>query len=307
MKKFYTLGFCALFGIILAQASNGVASFQIDLNLGTAEPDLLDTETQAVTGEYENGLLTITDMIYGFAPIQFTINMETGEAIAADQIAVEEDGDEFYYYDVESKQPEVTGIVTNIGTDKCRLELQPWGPGNYFPGFGVFFNVVFYNTVINFDFPIPGLGVEETEAVLKIESVEYQNVDTEYGIYLEFTVKVYAEDIPEESDIEVYYKGPYDYDFKQAQETADGSFVFTMAALEPNQYYAVEVYAQAGNIVSETVSYSFRMEEAGVDNLYQDGDGERYYNMKGHEVKNPQPGDILIRRGHGKSEKIIMK
>lgn len=308
MKKIYSFLVLAFLGAAsLAHAANGTVSFQIDQNLGSGEPDLLPVETESVNASFENGVLKIDQMFYGFLPLELTINMETGEAIAADQEAMNEDGMTFYYYDVESKETELVGTLSNVGTDKCQLVLQPWGPGDYFPGYGVFFNVAFYNTIFVFDFSIPGLDETVEEPILEIESVNYVPVTTDYGLYLEFTVQVTSENLPEGSEIEVFFKGPYDDDFKSAEENENGTFGFFIAGVQPEVEYAVELYAKAGTVVSKTETFTFTLDGTGIESLFDDFSSSKFYNLKGVEVNELKQGEVYIKVNNGKAQKVLIK
>ena len=307
MKKIYSLLAMAICGMTLANAANGIVSFQIDQNLGTGDPDLLEGETAPVTASYEDGVLTISQMMYGFKAVDFTIDMETGDAVASDQVAVIEGSDTFYYYDVESSEKELIGKITNLGSEKCELVLQPWGPGDYFSGLGVYFTVAFYNTVFTFDFAIPGLGAEVAAPVLEIASVDYEAVNSDYGMFMDFTVWVTAENLPEGSEVTVYYKGPNDNDFKTATENTDGTYGFSIYGLEEDKDYSVEIYAQAGAMTSETETIEFKFEETGIDSITGYDSSSRFFNLKGVEVKNPQPGEMYIKLNKGNAKKVLIK
>lgn len=304
MKKIYTLFTFALCGFAaLATSGTGNVTFQLDQNLGSSTPDLLDPETKEVSGEFENGILKISGMPYGFMPVEFTINLETGDAVAADQMADEELN--MLYYNLETKEAELIGSISNMGSDKCQLSLQPWGVGGYYSGFGVLFDLILYNTVFTFDFAIPGLGLEVDEPVLDIKSVNY-SVDSEYG-YLEFTVEVSSENLPEENETEVFYKGPYDNDFKAAEESADNTFTFSIAGVEPNVGYTVQIYAKSGSVVSDVVNYPFKVESTGIESMGTDQNLTKFYDLKGMEIKNPQPGNLYIKSKEGKVQKVLIK
>lgn len=308
MKKIYSFIAIALCGMAsVANAANGSVSFQLDMNSGSGTTDLLPEEIEPVTASFENGVLMISQMFYGFNPVEFTVNLENGEAVAANQVALEEDGLTFYYYGVDTKQPEIVGTLSNLGSDKSQLILQPWGAGDYYSGMGVFFMAAFYNTVFTFDFSIPGLGVQVEAPMLEIETVNGVAVTSDYGIYMDFTVSVKSENLPEGSEINVYYKGPYDSEFKAAELNDDGTYGFLLHGLATDVNYKVDIYAQAGSLVSETVAYPFKVEQTGINAINVDSSSARYFDLKGNEVKNPKQGEIYIKVNNQSAEKVLIK
>lgn len=311
MKKFYLLLASVLCGFtaVSAQDANGTMSYQIDMNNGTSDtPDLTDEITDEVAGTYEDGILSIDlSNAFGFLPMEFTIDLQTGEAIVEEQVAVDYDGDLLYYYDIESEEQVLVGKIFNLGDNKCQLELQPWGMGAYYPGYGLFFDLAAYNTVFTFDFAIPGLEAEVTAPVLEIAAVDYETVNSDYGIYMEFTVAVTAEDLPEDSEVTVYYKGPNDNDFKTATENTDGTYGFSISGLEEDKEYTVEVYAQAGSLTSESETVSFKFEFNGIDSIADDDYASRFFNLNGVEIRNPQPGEMYIKVNRNNAKKVLIK
>lgn len=180
MKKFYqllTLAFCGIAAV--ANAENGTMTLQLDMSLGQAEPELLPAESYPVNGNYADGILTITDMPEGMEPLELTINLETGEVTAEEyQVAVIDDWDPsdvltYYYYDYTTEQPSVIGSITNVDSNMCYLELQPWGAADYFPGFGIFFLSLYFNTSATFNFNIPGLQ-DSNSGIERISDKEHE-------------------------------------------------------------------------------------------------------------------------------------
>ena len=148
-------------GASLAYAGNGTMTFQLDMKAGQGTPDLNPEETIEIEAEFEDDILTIKGMPSGMFPISFTINKETGEAVAADQVADIDDYEPdnvftYYYSDLASKTPVIYGNIVNTGNDKSELTLQNWGAAMDYPGFGYYFVSVYYNTKIILDFAIPG-------------------------------------------------------------------------------------------------------------------------------------------------------
>ena len=311
MKKIYLLLASVLYGFtaMAAEEANGTISYQIDMNNGTTEtPDLTDEITDEVTGTYEDGILSIDlSNALGLLPMEFTIDLQTGDALAEEQVAIDYDGDLLYYYDIESEEQVLVGKIFNIGTDKCQLELQPWGMGTYYSGVGLFFDLVAYNTVFTFDFAIPGLEAEVAAPVLEIASVDYEAVASDYGMYMDFTVAVTAEDLPEGSEVTVYYKGPNDNDFKTAAENTDGTYGFSIYSLEEDKEYTVEIYAQAGSLTSESEIVSFKFEFSGIDSISGNDSTTRFFDLKGVEVRNLQPGEMYIKVNKGNAKKVLIK
>lgn len=148
-----------------ANEGEGNMKYQFDYNFGWDSPILRDFSTQKVYGRYENGVLEISNMPWGYLPISFIIDPITGAATAANQLAVVDNegywGDT-YYFDVDNKTPVVNGYIENVkgknGTWSV-LTIDPWGEAQENNGY-VSFQTAFYNNTIVFDFMIPGLGEE---------------------------------------------------------------------------------------------------------------------------------------------------
>lgn len=145
----------------------GNMTYQIDMNQGMMdEPELTPEQTIEVTASYNKESKQLT--IYNFGevenPITFTIDTETGSAVAANQIAEDMDGIPLYYSDIAKKEPMVYATAYTTDDNKTLLTVNNWGEGAEFGGdFGYFFFFAFYNTNVILDFTIEGLPVKPTE------------------------------------------------------------------------------------------------------------------------------------------------
>lgn len=321
MKKIFTLVAVMMAGMCAWAApieGTGELTYQLDMNMGMEDqPDLLDPETIAVEASYEEGVLTLLEMPDDFNPISFVINLATGEAIAANQVAYTEEDDDpdynftYYYSDVESQEAIVIGNICNNGANSSVLTINPFGTGFYFEAWDMFFFLTaYYNTEVVLDFAIPGLEAEGDLPVLKIESIEDEQVNSDAGAYISFTVEVTAENVPEEDldEVEVYYTHPmFPGEVYEAERLDDGNYSFIISSVEFNKEYTISVYAKYGNVVSETMEYTFTLQSSGINSIESGNEASRYYNLNGVEVKNPQQGVPYIKVNGNKAEKVIIR
>lgn len=337
MKKFYLMiGSLMALGIGAANADDsltgvGEITYQFDMNMGQDEPDYFEAETEPVEVSYLDGELTLTASADAqsseypiAAPIIFSINLETGEALATDQISMKEEGDDYsftYYYadlstTLESENYVVKATINNLedGSGSI-LTISPWGQGLPFAEMDMFFFAFVYSeTTVKLPFAIPGLAGETVEEpVLEIDEVSYDivEVDGDYsGFYLEFTVSVLSENLPEDAKIDVYYQGPSDDSFKQAQQNEDGTYTFNIAGLEISETteYEVTVYAQSGTTKSEEKVVPFKYMTSGINSIGNvDTATTRYFNLNGQEVINPANGGVYLKVSGNKVEKVLVK
>lgn len=244
-----------IFPVIASEGVEGEGTMitQLDMNMGMLEePELLDPETYQVHGAFADGKLTITN--FGdYDKIVFTIDLATGEAVAANQVAYVDEDFEYFFSDVQKKETTVYGTIKNFGDSKSQLVIEPWGEGMDFPDFGFFFNAAYYNTEITFDFAIPGLEVTAEEPVITIGEVTYNAYP---DATVNFVVPVTATGLAEDAVITVYYKGPNNDDFV-AVEANHEQYDFTIGGLAYATDYTITIYAASGNVKSEEVVVSF--------------------------------------------------
>ena len=315
MKKLYTLlsALLVCFGLSAQTTGTGEMTCQIDMSMGQGEePELEDPETYTVEATiYEDGILKIYNMPEGLEPITFTIDLTTGEATAADQIAFIDDYEPddiltYYYYDFTSGEKVVKAVIENIDEKSSRMIIQPWGEATIIEGWGLFFNVLYYNTEILFNFAIPDLGAQAELPVLTISDVECEEIPTDLYPYAVFTVTVTTENLSDDAEVEVYYFVDNGEE-QEAEEVEDGIYTFAVGGVELNVNHTVYIYAQSGNYKSDTKEYTFKLEFSGVNSILNDNENARYYNLNGVEVKNPQQGTPYIKVTSGKAQKVIIR
>lgn len=208
----------------------GTMSGQNDMNVGqTDEPDLIDPVEVELKGYYADGKLTISPMLnVNDHPVTFTIDLATGNAVAEncfiDSRDVMGDGTllDYYYGDLATHEPNLYAQIYNTSENTSELVIRPWGEmGDYTAlGFGMWFEVVYYNTVAQLNFAIEGLPekaeefevpanvegkwtfslyghylgnyslgmfTEEFDAVLDGKTVKFESTGSQYNIVGEFT------------------------------------------------------------------------------------------------------------------------
>lgn len=142
--------------------------YQFDVNAGINNPMLNSPESYVVYGSYKNGVITVSNMIYNYLPIEFTVNLANGELLAEDQVAYKYfNGNMSYYCSVAAGQPIVRGSVRNVKGvygEWSEMTIEPWGNANV-ENNSTLFNSAIFNTRIIFDFKIPGLMESETSAI----------------------------------------------------------------------------------------------------------------------------------------------
>ena len=283
----------------------GNMTTQLDMNMGLLdEPELLDPETYEVEASYQNGVLTITNFVE-LNPISFTINLETGDAVAANQVSSTEDGDDYYFCDVASKETTIYGHIVNMGENKSRLTVDPWGEGMDFPSFGMFLVNAYFNTEVVLNFAIPELEATIVEPVIEIDQVLYDINEEDFTVTFEVTLN--TQGLPEDADITLYYQGPNDDDFKAAEPAVDGVYTIIIGGLMNNTTNTMLLYAKSGTVVSETEEVTFSFVVSGINDVDADGENVRYYNLQGVEVKNPAPGMPYIKVNGKSATKIMVK
>ena len=249
----------------------GTMSGYNDMSAGQSdEPELLDEPVEVeLKGKYENGKLTITPMLdVNDAPVTFTINLETGDAVAENTLLDERDsmGDgtllQYAYGDLASHEAKIVGKIYNTGEDSSELTLEPWGEmGDYTElGFGWYFEVVYYNTVAKLNFAIDGLiqkpeELPEEDPVITVGEVKWSALPNGE---VNFEVPVSAEGLADDAVIKVYYTDPANDDSEnEATFHPSGIYVFTLKGLDLATTYTTTVWAVAGNTESEEVEVEF--------------------------------------------------
>lgn len=298
-----------LCGIGMANAGQGSMSFFYDYSGGNLDnPDLDDFTTREVTGEFANGILTISNMPNYGMDINFEINMETGEVVAQGQMADEYMDTIYYYSDLATRENAVYGQIVNIeGKDESVLTLQPWGIS--YDWYGTFhWDYVYYHTNVSFDFSIPGLKHEvPLKPEITIEDVSYEIIgDSVDSLSAKFSVAVASRGIDEDSVIQLFYKDPWAWGYDVVAPDADGLYRFTIDYLSPNQTYSMSMYALCGSVLSHNKVVEFNTDQTGIDFVNIDHNEVRYFNLHGVEVKNPQNG-VYVRVDNGKCEKVLKK
>ena len=147
------------FGYVSAQ-SNGVMTANYNKKDG-------ELRTFEITADLKGGVLTITNFAGIKSPIEFYIDLGTGDvesqnlkSLSLTNVHEEEDYT-------------IPGEIENTPEGKSILKLEDWG--SYGPLFGSImgFSYTYYNTVIEFDFPIPGLPDPYTGPIVGVWDVNY--------------------------------------------------------------------------------------------------------------------------------------
>ena len=134
---------------------------QLDMNQGmTSPPDLNEPEEFELTAIYypSTNILKFNSFANSDEPLEFDVDLETGNAEAPGQIALVDDGFTYYYADIATKEDIVTGTLENTEDNTTTMTVAPWG--ELLLAYQ-FFNSAYYNTVIVLDGRIPGLLGEE--------------------------------------------------------------------------------------------------------------------------------------------------
>lgn len=109
------------------------------------------------------------------------------------------------------------------------------------------------------------------------------------------------------SNTTVMYDGVYrNYPFLSKGESAKETFTVNYPDGEANQIYVLSATYKPGLRVQPLGDIYFRMKSTGLDELeiVTAGEGVRYYNLQGIEIKEPAKGQIVIMIKEGKVSKV---
>ena len=161
----------------------------------------------------------------------------------------------------------------------------------------------------------------ETEFVFgTFESYGSNSTEYEDASIVTCMVSVTVSNLPEETEVEVYYSLSNDeVTFEKADRviedidtldmaTSTTKHSFSIDGLTKGQAYKVYVYAKAGNAKSDIQEFNIDENTTGVNGIYADNDITiRYFNLQGAEINHPTPGTMIIRMEGGKATKEIAK
>lgn len=153
-------------------------------------------------------------------------------------------------------------------------------------------------------------GTREFKDVYKFGNGDDFKVNLKYTVddgYLDSPVRIIGTRYnPEVNKFEALGGNLYsDTPFVGKDDTFDAEIPIDMSAYPAGYVYnlAATYKSNGTNRSMGTISISFS--ESGIVEITVSRDTDvRYYNMQGVEVENPQPGQIVIRRVNGRTEKI---
>lgn len=297
----------------------GNASAQVDELQNTVPdaPELLPADNWTVTATFNelSNELTINNFDKDDNTIKFTVNLTTGDAFAVNQNFEDQDYGTMYFGNKDS-QLAVTAKVMNYGENQTRVVVDPWGEMMYlsvheddYDFEGWYFNVFYYNTDIILDGIIPGLQYNGPSVTIDNVRWVAQDDTSNSGFTTattDFYVTVATEDLADDAEVTVYYKGPKDSDFQVAEKSGD-EYTFTLYLTPSETEYTVTVYAASGIYTSDEVEVQF-LTNTGVDNVIATpAAAVRYYNLQGIEVTHPAVGNAYIKVEGTKATKVVVK
>lgn len=294
----------------------GNMSAQVDMNMGTLDvPDLTDPEDFEVSAVYDAEARTLKFSSLGDCDeeIIFNVNVEEGTLSApAGQLAFDDDGIEYMYMSVLTKEEGVTGTIFNISDTQCQINLEPFGAGcDFGPDLGVFFNPAYFNAVITLDLNIEGLPG------LPSATINSVNLETTGDNQVTLTVDYSTDNLPEGSTVWVEVRKKWapeggaleTPEVVKIVESSSSPEIIVINDVNLGEYVEFEATVVVKNADAETIVTSEAVDSngfifSGVESILNDEAPARYFNLQGVEVANPEKGTFIIVKGN-KTSKVI--
>lgn len=166
------------------------------------------------------------------------------------------------------------------------------------------------------------LSKVETEPSLELNAEDITCTPTEF--FADVIVPIHTTGLPIDTPISLTYS--FNGGDSVTKEVEAGNNLLSFMGLKKGTEYELTLYAESGEMKSDTVTYSFKtlgentddpnkeepepdpeIPDSGVNTVGGENASARYFNLQGVEILNPEPGTFCIKVTGNKVERIMVR